>query len=198
MIKDIVLIGPIETGKSTLGKLLSKKLNLPQASLDAVHAQYLVEAGFDPAKAQTLLENEGFPSFFKYRRRFYLSMLERHLKEHRNCVIDLGAGHSVYWENNELEQAQKILASYQNVILILPSPNLDESLAILRQRYNQDQDQDRLDWLERMRQGIGFDIDEHFLRHPSNFELAKLTVYTKNETPEQTRDKILELINHPS
>lgn len=188
MIKDIVLIGPIQAGKSTLGKLLSKQLNLPRASLDLVHAQYLVEAGFDSNKADTLLKNEGFPSFFKYRRQFYLSMLERHLKENRNCVIDLGAGHSVFFENNQLEQAQKILAQYQNVILILPSPDLDESLVILRQRFNQG----RLDWLSEMREGLGFDLDEYFLYYHSSFDLAKFIVYTKMRPHNKAKTKFLD------
>lgn len=34
MNKDIILIGPVGVGKSTVGKLISAKLGMPQASLD--------------------------------------------------------------------------------------------------------------------------------------------------------------------
>ena len=43
---DIILIGPIGTGKSTLGRLLAAKLGLPQVSMDDVRWDYYREIGY--------------------------------------------------------------------------------------------------------------------------------------------------------
>ena len=40
----------------------------------------------------------------------------------------------------------------------------------------------------------GFDFHEHFVKHHSNHDLAKFVVYTKEKSPEETRDEILSLI----
>lgn len=46
MKKDIILIGPVGAGKSTIGEMLSKKLGIPQCSLDFIRDKYYKEIGF--------------------------------------------------------------------------------------------------------------------------------------------------------
>jgi hypothetical protein len=38
------------------------------------------------------------------------------------------------------------------------------------------------------------DLNEHFVKHPSNQRLAKMTIYTQGKSPEETCDEILEKI----
>ena len=38
------------------------------------------------------------------------------------------------------------------------------------------------------------DINEHFIRHPSNYKLANHIVYTQGKSPQETRDEILALL----
>lgn len=121
----------------------------------------------------------------KYLRRFCITALERHLTENRNCVIDLGAGHSVFWSKSSFSQVQLALTSYPNVVLLLPSADLDESSFILRERAKD---------IPVFHDEYNFDMNEHFLRHHSNFDLAKIIVYTKGKSSEQSRDEILNLI----
>jgi shikimate kinase len=187
MITDIVLIGPMRAGKSVLSGLLARALGVPNAPFDEVGMKYCAEAGLDPARAQLLRETEGELSRYRYFEQFLLPVLERYLRENRNCVIDLGAGLSVYWEATDFERAQQLLAPYRNVILILPSPDLDESAAVLRDRTNQ------IAWLNRIREQEGIDLNERFLYHNSNFDLAKFIVYTKGKTPLETAEEILGL-----
>jgi hypothetical protein len=71
-----------------------------------------------------------------------------------------------------------VLAPFPNVVLLLPSPDLDESVLLLMQRAGECVDG-------------GVDFHEHFVKHPSNQALAKVTVYTKGKTPEETRDEVL-------
>ena len=112
--------------------------------------------------------------------------LERLLSEHGNCVFDLGAGHSVYEEEDLFMCARKILAPYDNVVLLMPTPDPDESIRILRERTLKAKNWDCM--------FEGFDFHEYFVRHRSNYELAKHLVYTSGKSPEQTRDEILAVI----
>ena len=60
VIPDIILIGPVRTGKSTLGKLLAEKLGLPQVSLDDLRWKYYGEIGYDEDLAQEFRKQGGF------------------------------------------------------------------------------------------------------------------------------------------
>jgi hypothetical protein len=181
MISDIILIGPVTAGKSTLGKLLAQKLKLPQCSLDDLRWKYYEEIHYDEEFAKQLKEKEGFLALYRYCKPFEAYTVERFLSEHSNCVIDFGAGHSVY-ENDELfKRVKRVLDPYNNVVLILPSPDLDDSVQILNEQTG----------------GFvsnGFDFHEHFVKHHSNHDLAKITVYTKGKSPEETCDDILNLV----
>ncbi len=97
----------------------------------------------------------------------------------------MGAGHTVYEEASAFARVQRAFDPYPNVVLILPSPDLERSSAILRERTAD------LAWLREIRERHGFDLNDHFLRHPSNYRLAKLIVYTEGKSPEETRDEIL-------
>ncbi|HEY9632966.1 MAG TPA: shikimate kinase [Coleofasciculaceae cyanobacterium] len=178
MTTDIILIGPMGAGKSTLGKRLAEKLKLPQYSMDDLKCNYYKEVGYDEDIAKQIREKEGFLGIYQYWKPFEIYALERLLSDYKNCVIDLGAGHSVYEDKELFTRAQQALAPYKNVVLLLPSPNLKESTQILKEH------------------NLGRTIDvlnfnEHFIRHHSNYDLAKFTVYTKDKSLESICDEIL-------
>jgi shikimate kinase len=185
--QDIVLIGPIGAGKSTVGKLLAERLSLPQVAMDTVRFGYYKEIGYDEALADEIGRRDGFAGKYRYWKPFEIYAVERVLREHRGCVIDFGGGHSVYEDDDLFERAQRALAPFANVVLLLPSPDLDESVRVLRERRGSA-------IIDR-----GLDFDEHFVKHHSNHDLATLTVYTKDQTPDQTCDEILRrLLTTPS
>jgi len=181
MCTDIVLIGPVRTGKSTLGRLLAEKLGLPQVSLDVLRYQYYQEIGFDPLLAKEIRQKGGFLALVYYREQFAAYAVERILAEYHDCVIDFGAG--IYESDESFARVQKALADYPNVVLVLPSPDIDESLRILKERDpNPPAD-------------LTFDLNARFLRHHTYYDLARITVYTQGRTPEETRQEILERVN---
>ncbi|MEH2063238.1 MAG: hypothetical protein V7K50_13410 [Nostoc sp.] len=53
-ISDIILIGPISTGKSTIGRLLAQKLGIPQCSMDDVRLDYYKEINYDEELAKEI------------------------------------------------------------------------------------------------------------------------------------------------
>ena len=84
------------------------------------------------------------------------------------------------YENDRLFQSVKqALVHYSNDVLLLPSPNVDESIRILNERNSDLPDNTR-------------DINELFVRHPSNRELAKRSIYTEGKAPSDSGDEILE------
>lgn len=182
MPSNIILIGPIGAGKSTVGSLLANHLDLPQYSMDELRWNYYKEMGYDEELAKQKRETEGFWGLYQYWKPFEAYAVERLLLEHENCVIDFGAGHSVYEDTSLFQKVQRVLVPYPNIVLLLPSSDLDESIRILNERNEYVSDGNP-------------NINEHFVKHPSNYKLAKFTVYTKAKTPEETCDDILRIVN---
>ncbi|MEM9092135.1 MAG: shikimate kinase [Cyanobacteria bacterium P01_F01_bin.53] len=181
MPSDIILIGPQSAGKSTIGALLANRLKLPQYSMDEKRWTYYQEIGYDEVLAKKKREEEGAWGIIRYWKPFEAHAVERLLSDYTNCVIDFGAGHSVYENPLLFKRVQKALSPYPNVVLLLPSPDLEESVRILNER-NKNLPKDIRD------------TNEYFIRHPSNYKLAKFIIYTKLKTPTETCDEILKLV----
>jgi shikimate kinase len=177
---ELVLIGPVRAGKSTLGRLLAEKLGLPQVSLDDVRLPYYKAIGYDEAFARQVRQQEGFAAFMFYRDLFAAYPVERMLSEYHDCVFDFGAG--IYESDEAFRRVQAALVDFPNVVLLLPSPDLQHSLQVLAGRDpNPPAD-------------LHLDLARRFLQHHTYYDLAKFTVYTDGKTPEQTCQEILNLI----
>jgi len=188
MNQTIILIGPLGAGKSTVGRLLAEKLGQPQCSLDEVRWGYFDEIEYDKELAASAARSaREMRDRWSYSKSFEVHAIERTLADHSHGVIDFGASNSVYEDEAQLARVEKALAHYPNVILLMPSPDPDESAEILKDRLNlivkakgEELNQDLLD------------VNEYFVTHPSNRRLAKMVVYTKAKTPAEVCDEILE------
>ncbi len=178
---DLLLLGPVNTGKSTLGKLLAQQLGIPQVSLDKLRWTNYQEIGYDAELAQMIRGQGGFLALTLYWQLFDVYSVERVLAAHTNCIIDFGTGVGVYESRERFARLQRALAPYSNVFLILPSPDPAESLRILQERD------------EKPPSDLNFDFSAHFLGHHGYYDVAKFTVYTEGRSPEETRDEILAL-----
>lgn len=186
MFSNIILIGPVRTGKSTVSQLLAEKLGLPRVALDDLRWTYYKEIGYDEALAQHIRQTGGFVALVFYWKLFDAYAVERVLADHHDCVIGFGAGHSVYESEELFNRVRTALTPYPNVVLILPSPDAEESIRILDERTK--------DLVGAF--GQGFNWNEYFVRHHSNYDLAKFIVYTQGKTAEETRDEILKLVGY--
>lgn len=175
MIKDIILIGPVGAGKSTIGKLLSENLNIPQASLDDIRWKIYKEAGYDFKLADKIMEREGFLGIYRYWKPFEAYSVKRVLELYPNHIHDFGAGQSVYEDKKLFEEVRDILEPYPNVVLLLPSEDKERCLQVLFERTQ-------------------FEHNSLFINNPSNEELAKIIVYTDGKKPKETCKEIIRKI----
>lgn len=187
MYSTIIFIGPLGAGKTTVGKLLAKKLDLPFFSVDQVRQAYYRKVGYDHTFASQIAASEqGSLGVLRYSKPFEAQMVEQVLADHHG-IIDFGASNSVYEEKELLARVEKALAPYPNVILLLPSPDKDESGEILKNRLTRMLTEAGRDFSDEL-----FELNEHFVKHPSNYQLAKLVIYTKGKTPEKICTELVE------
>jgi hypothetical protein len=109
-------------------------------------------------------------------------MVERVLVDHRDCIFDFGAGHSMYDDPAFVERIHAALAHFHNVVLVLPSPDEEESIRVLTERVGP---------FTIPAHWVYVDIPAYEVRQPSNRTLASLTAYTHGRTPEETCDDLL-------
>jgi shikimate kinase len=189
MKSTIILIGPMCAGKSTQAQLLSKSLDIPRIELDQVRQSFYDELGYDEKFASELVEKEGMRGLIKYWKPYEAYAVERVLEEYDRCVIDFGAGHSVYEDPELFSRVEQALKPYPNVILIIPSPDIDQSVEIVNQRFTELQ----------LNEVGGVDpelleLNEHFVRHSSNSNLAKKIIYTAGKSSDEINQDIVSWI----
>ncbi len=178
----ILFIGPVRAGKSTLAQMVAQQLGLQRVSLDEVRWNYYAEIGYDADLAKQIRTQGGFLAMLYYRRLFDAYSVERVIGDYPQSVIDCGAGIGPFENTDHLKRIQSLFQPLPNIFLLLPSPNIDDSLQILRQRdVNPPAD-------------LTFDINAHFINHPGYQLLSKHTIYTKNTTPEATASEVIKML----
>jgi shikimate kinase len=196
MCPTILLIGPLCAGKSTVGQLLAERVNLPYCSVDTLPLEDFTKLGLDMQRVEMLRETEGWLAAYHYMLEFGVRVVEQLLAEQRRRVIDFGAPYSTYEDDSLFERVKKAFAPYRNVVLLLPSPDLDESTRILKKRMAERKGHTKLRrWLMGLRAETGIDYEELYVKHRSNFQLAQVVIYTEGKSPEQTRDEIIEMLS---
>ena len=178
---DIILIGPISSGKTSVAELLSMRTGLPRRSMDELRWKYYDEIGYDRDLARYKRTREGFWGLYHYWKPFEAYAVGRLLSSFRECIFDMGGGHTVYDDDDLFQQVYDLLAPYPHVVLLIPSPDPDESIRILHTRNHYDSDGQR-------------EVNEHLVRHSSNYDLAKHIVYTKNKDLDQVCDEVYQWV----
>jgi hypothetical protein len=173
---EIILIGPTGAGKSTMGLLLADRLNLPSVSMDGVAEPYYNECNFGIAVFQRLRAEQGFLTTHR----------QRVIAEYERVVLDLGAGHTHYENPVMFDRSSHAIAPCSNVILLLPSADLDRSVCLLRERCRSARESD---WIH-----DGYDFIEHWVKDSCNHDLATLTVFTEGKAPAETCAEIIDRI----
>ncbi len=180
--KPIIFIGPIGAGKSTIGKLIAEELLLPTFSLDE-EEHLAASVGYDVEHYKRMQEETGLLDAYEYRRSFYDRLVPLFLASHDHGVLDLGGGHPIVPDNKKQEVIKDALAPYGHIFLLMPTPDPEESIKILRKRNQLAKDEP--------------DLNELYFKNGNRtfWEIAKFPIYTEGKMPEQTCAEILKLIN---
>jgi shikimate kinase len=186
-LSSIILIGTLGAGKTTVGHLLAEKLGLPFCTVDNVRWAYYQEAGYDKTLAsQIAASGQGIQGVLRYSKPFEAQMVEKLLADYHG-VIDFGASNSVYDDQDLFARVENVLAPYPNVIMLLPPPDMDESTEILKNRLTRMLAEAGKEFTDEL-----FELNEYFVKHPSNHQLAKLVIYTKDKTPKKICDELVQ------
>lgn len=183
--RPVILIGPEGAGKSTLGALLATSLAQDLYSLDRHRETLYAPYGYSAAAAIQIYEADGEWAFYQHWSIFEYQAVCHILthaapgQEFHGKVLDFGAGHSVYEKPGELEKVETLMAAFEDVFLIPPCEDKAEAARIMEER-----------------RGKELGLNRHFLAHESNARLAKHVIYTKDKTPEQCLEEILQILQH--
>lgn len=126
-------------------------------------------------------KRSGFMNNFKNSDEYNAHMIKKVLEKAKvdgiPGIVDFGAGHSVYEDLQTFNEVKRELKKFSNIILLLPSVNIEESLRIMAQRSTGN-----------------YSTNEKFIMSQCNRELATMTVYENNRNPNQIANEIIENI----
>jgi len=180
----IVFIGPMATGKSTVAREVARLTGVPQVPMDRVRWYYYFKDGFSLEREAAC---ESFAEKIAYWKPFEVSAVRRILAEFPDSVIDFGAGHSYFTDEAQFAEAQACLAPLRNVFLLLPSADKEESLAICNERLRAR--------VGRVLQATEIEANRDFIFHASNARLSKHILYTQDEAPCATAERVFSLLS---
>lgn len=175
--KEIILLGPVAAGKTTTARLISERLKIPVISLDDLRFDYYKEIGYDHGHMKMLHEKAGIMAIFQYGKIFDAYSIERVLEDHHNCIFDFGGANVVSGYNFDLSRIKKALEPYENIVFLVPSRDIEETLAFIYKR--------------REIKAADRELIEYLVRHHANYEIAKHIVFVKDKTPEEVCDEVL-------
>jgi hypothetical protein len=155
----------------------------PSLSLDSIANKYYEANSFSSSHFHEIKDNTGYLEAYRYWWPSLAYAAQHVVQDYPDCVIDFGAGHSHYEDESLFMNVSAALSCYSNIILLLPSPDLDKSVLLLRERNGRD-------WVH-----DGYDFIEHWVKDDCNHRLSTMTIYTDGKKPEETRDEILKTIN---
>lgn len=176
-----VLIGPVCAGKSTVAPIVASLLGKPAVDIDDLAAYYLDEIGRGFEAMTRIGDAEGFMAAYLWWEPGLVHVVERTIEDHPGSVLAMGAGHTHFLTPGLFTRVERLLTEWFPVLL-LPSPDLNKSVEILRGRSIDERD---TDW----KHGE-VDFIERWVKDPENHQIAQLTVFTAGQTPNETAAQI--------
>lgn len=170
-------------GKSSVASELARLTSLRRVAMDRVRWYYYFQDGFT-IEAES--ECSSFEDRTKYWKPFEAKAVKNVLRDFSDRIIDFGAGHSHFTDPEQFELARSVLSEVENVFLLIPSADTEESVKICNERL-QARDGPDMDFTK-------LTCNREFIEHPSSQRLSKHVLYTKNETAVQTAARIIELL----
>ena len=179
----MVLIGPVEAGKTTLGKRIAEASGRQFLDLDEIADAYHAEVGWSwervweraAAVGRAVAEDKFEPA------RVYA--VERAVATHSGVVMAFGAGHTSYTDKALLARVSAALESVPHVVLVVPSADATRAVEVLRERSQRVRNDD---WVHE-----GRDFIHQWVHDPANRSLATVVFVTEGEEPAASASRLL-------
>ena len=173
---NIIIIGPIGVGKSTVAPEVARRTGKKHIDMDALREQIYVLTDFSEELAEKAYDKGGIIGWHDYQKPFELFAVKTLLEQHSNAVIEFGGGQSVYTDATQADTFLSLIKDEPFVILMLPCEDLTRSTKILGDR------------ARNIEEKILNDI---FITAETNKNAAKYVVYTDGKTPRETINEIV-------
>jgi shikimate kinase len=168
MIKKIVLVGYMGSGKTKIGKILSKKVHLPFFDLDN-----LIENQFCKSINEIFLE-KGEVYFRKIEQQSFVQKIE----EQEAFILSLGGGTPCYANNHELLQREDVISIY-----------LKASIATLQSRLEHNRSARPL-LKDLSEEALTEYIAKHLFDRVFYYNQCKMTMVVDGKSPEMIAEEI--------
>ncbi|WP_051432710.1 shikimate kinase [Promicromonospora kroppenstedtii] len=181
----MILVGPLAAGKSTLGALVAERLGHAFVDIDDIAWSYCAEVGWSLGR---LLERDDAVGWAAAEREWEPARahaVQRAVAEHPDAVIALGAGYTSFTDPAWAEEVRRTLAPVPDVIHLLPSPDPERSVTVLRERAISARGKD---WIIEGRDWIAA-----WVADPLAAEVAAATVFTDGAVPAESADQLVAL-----
>ncbi|MGV6862391.1 MAG: hypothetical protein ACWA41_11505 [Putridiphycobacter sp.] len=190
---NIILLGPLATGKSSIATKISELTGLHNHPIDKLKWYYRHKNGYDLCKSTHILKTEGFESLLLYARQFFgLKDLKSILFTFKG-IIDLGASDSYYVSDLRRDDFEKLMGKFNNVFLILPSADPEESIQILNDRLQARYENNTL---KKPVIESYLKMNAAFIKCETSKKVAKYVIYTKGKTVEECAREIVGLLKY--
>lgn len=173
---NIIIIGPIGVGKSTVAPEVARRTSKKHIDMDALRGQIYALTDFSEELAEKAYDKGGIIGWHDYQKPFELFAVKTLLEQYTNAVIEFGGGQSVYTDATQADVFLSLVKDEPFVILMLPCEDSERSKKVLSKRARNKG--------ERI-------LNDIFITSETNKNAAKYVVYTDGKTPEETIDEIV-------
>ncbi|MBX9702560.1 MAG: hypothetical protein K2X39_00255 [Silvanigrellaceae bacterium] len=192
---EIILMGPMASGKSTLSRALSQILEKPHLDLDTIKWDYFAFFGYHEKEASEAFSRDGIRGLHDYYKIFEFKTLKRIFSKYKGCIFDLGAGFTAYENRTYQSKVNSLLANFSNKFILLPHKNFEHSDDILTKRFSKrfhlDNELENI-----MNSTPNFNLNYNFLKFYYDNQMSCQIIYTAGRTIESAANEIIEHLNN--
>ena len=121
MHNNIILIGPLATGKSTIAAKLSEITGLLNFPIDKLKWYYRFKNGYNLQTSTDILVNKGFEELIVYVEAFFGTNELKSILNEFEGIIDLGATDSYCHNLKRMRELKSFFHDFPNIFLIMPA-----------------------------------------------------------------------------
>ncbi|MBC8399808.1 MAG: hypothetical protein H8E16_22355 [Flavobacteriales bacterium] len=184
---NIILIGPLATGKSSVAEKLSEITRLYNYPIDKLKWYYRFKNGYDLHISTEILKSQGFEALLSHVEPYFGPNELRKILYDFQGIIDLGASDSYCNDLRKRRKLESIFQNFQNVFLILPSQCEQICVNVLNERLVKRYENDEL---KAPIIDSYIKMNEKFINSDFNRKIAKHTIYTEGRSIESLAKEI--------